>query len=135
MKKIVSIIIACFVMAACVSFPADAKSPRSGKSKSSSSASITRTFSDGVPNITGHTYKGTMGSSYMNVRFGADGYAYFSGNKGMKSFTTFWAYQGDGVASAFIDGSEGLDFFISKDGKTLYVEADDGSIQEFKLVR
>lgn len=134
MKKIFSILLVSIVMIGLAATPVEAKKTRSAsKSKSTATAKITKTYADGYPDITGHTYKAVHGKDYLSIRFGADGFAYFSGND-FKPFQTWWSYQGQGIVSAFLDGAYAVDFMIIGDGKVL--EADmDGEVLEFKMIK
>lgn len=134
MKKLISILAAVMVLMCASVAPVEAKTTKASKSKSSSTARITRMYPDGYADVTGHTYKATLGKDHMNIRFGADGYAYFSGN-GFKPFTMWWSYQGNGLVAAFIDGADSMDFYIQDDGKVLRCYGDDNTTMDFKLVK
>lgn len=111
-----------------------AEAKTSSKKKTTSSSSLTlKKMEDGYADVSGHTYKATMKGDYMKIHFGKDGYATFSGN-GFKSFKMFWSYQGNGVVSTFLDGSESLDFDIEDDGKNLRGYNGDEYLN-FKLIK
>lgn len=122
MKKILTLIVACFLM---VGFTTsiEAKTTKK-KSSSSSSSAPTRYFSDGYPNVTGHTYSGIIQDTggKMTISFGSNGYVTVKGTLGKESGSTklYWNYDGDGLVVLFDDYSNAIYFEIDEDGKAIY---------------
>ena len=122
MKRLISILTVMTLMVGAFSFSVEAKTTKSTK-KSTSSASVSmRQTADGYADLTGHTYKCTYDGETVTVRFANTGYAYWTSvkNKNKNSFTTYWAYQGQGMVATFLDdGSQSVDFQILENGKKL----------------
>lgn len=142
MKRLITVVSLCMALFIGMA-SADAKTTkkRSGSTtKSTSAASISRTYADGFADVTGHTYSGNCMGLKMTVRFRSDGYASvtMAANGKSTSFTAYWSYQGMGIVSIFEDGGDANDFYIGDKGKCIYVISSGGEVLrdcELKLVK
>ena len=127
MKRFISVLAIMALMVGSFSFSMEAKTTSSTK-KSTSSASVPmRQTYDGYADLTGHTYKCTYDGETLTVRFADTGYAYWTSvyKKNKNTFTSYWAYQGDGIVATYMDdGSLSVDFQIFENGKKLKMYLD-----------
>lgn len=142
MKKTLSIII--LALTVIIGGATSEAKTTSKKSSSSSAPAITAKFSDGHPNIVGHSYTKTEQGVKMVLTFNSMYEATLKLSKGnqSESFTTDWEYEGDGfLVVEAIDGSygNGLVLFIGDNGRKLYLSDDYGDVQwnygPFKLIK
>lgn len=105
------------------SVTADAKTTKKSSSSKAKTtiAAPSRYFSDGCPDISGHTYFASQGGDKVSIHFGTDGLAtIYDKNPGSRDqFTFYWSYEGNNIVTIYSEYTDSTDFQITDNGKAL----------------